>query len=56
MEKVNSYFTTKESTLNIERVDVKDIFETIRAEFAEQLAFRSIALAVLDAPAEVNVD
>ena len=56
MEKINTYISTKESTLNIERVEVKEIFETIRAEFSAQLKMRNIRLTGPDAPAEVNAD
>jgi PAS domain S-box-containing protein len=56
VEKINTYIATKESPLNMERVELREIFETIRAEFSEQLSTRNIEFTGPDAPAEVNVD
>ncbi len=56
VEKINTYISTKESVLSVERIEVKELFETIREEFSVQFGNRSIAFTAIDTPAEVHAD
>lgn len=44
VEMINIYMTTKEMTLNIERIDLADLLVMIREEFAVPLSIRQIEL------------
>lgn len=56
VEKINVYISTKESSLNLERVEVKEIFETIRDEFSPRIQGSQVVLIDQDTVAEVWAD
>lgn len=56
VEKINTYISTRESALHIERIEVQELFETIEKEFSIQLGSRNIVLVRSDTSAEVQVD
>ncbi len=56
VEKINLYIKTKEVPLSIEKVRLKDIVDTVKEEFAPQLAGRQIRWLEPEAIPEVNAD
>jgi PAS domain S-box-containing protein len=42
LKKINAYIVTKEAPLNIKTVDLREILQLVREEFAEQLELRQI--------------
>jgi light-regulated signal transduction histidine kinase (bacteriophytochrome) len=56
VEKINLYIKTKEVPLSIEKVRLKDIVDTVKEEFAPQLAGRQIRWLEPEAIPEVKAD
>ena len=56
MDKINVYIKTKEVPLSIERVKLKDVVDSVKEEFAPQLAGRQIRWLEPEAIPEVNAD
>jgi signal transduction histidine kinase len=56
VDEINAFLQTREVPLAIEDVNFKEIIETIREEFAPQLASRSIAWSEPDTAPEIRVD
>lgn len=56
IEKINVYIATKEAPLKIEKIDIKDILQTVRDEFSSRLAVRQIKWLEPHAMAEVKAD
>jgi signal transduction histidine kinase len=56
VEKINLYIKTKEVPLSIEKVKLKDIVDTVKEEFAPQLAGRQIRWLEPEVIPEVNAD
>jgi signal transduction histidine kinase len=55
-ENINVFIRTKEAPLAVERVDVKEIFHTIREEFSSHLGPGRISWVEHDAPREIKAD
>ncbi len=55
-EKINVYITTKETPLHIESVNLEEILETLKEEFSERFAARSIGWVAPNAGIEVRAD
>ncbi len=56
VEKINVYIKTKEVPLSIEKVRLKDIVDSVKEEFAPQLAGRQIRWLEPEAIPELNAD
>jgi signal transduction histidine kinase len=56
VEKINLYIKAKEVPLSIEKVKLKEIVESVKEEFAPQLAGRQIRWLEPEAIPEVNAD
>jgi PAS domain S-box-containing protein len=56
IEKINVYIATKESPLKIEKINIKDILQMVREEFAPRLAVRQVKWLEPDAMVEVKAD
>lgn len=56
IEKINVYIATKESPLNIEKINIKDILQMVREEFSPRLAVRQVKWLEPDAMVEVKAD
>jgi PAS domain S-box-containing protein len=56
VDKINLYIKTKEVPLSIEKVRLKEIVDTVKEEFAPQLAGRQIRWLEPEAIPEVNAD
>ena len=56
IEKINVYIATKESTLNIEKINIEDILQMVRDEFSPRLAVRQIKWLEPEARVEVKAD
>jgi PAS domain S-box-containing protein len=55
-EKINTYISTKEAPLNIEKVRLQEITEMIREEFSTQLNIRSIKFLEPESLPEIMAD
>jgi len=56
VDKINQYIKTKEVPISIEKVKLKDIVDTVKEEFAPQLAGRQIRWLESERIPEVNAD
>ncbi|MGD8253325.1 MAG: ATP-binding protein [Syntrophobacterales bacterium] len=56
IEKINVYIATKESTLKIEKINIKDILQIIREEFSPRLVVRQIKWLEPEAMVEIKAD
>ncbi|MGD9042026.1 MAG: GAF domain-containing sensor histidine kinase, partial [Desulfobacteraceae bacterium] len=56
VEKINAYIVTKENPLNLEKIKVKEITETIRNEFSDILKQRHIKWSEPDTLPEIEAD
>ena len=56
VEKINAYIVTKENPLNLEKINVKEIMETIRNEFSDKLKQRQIKWSEPDTLPEIVAD
>jgi PAS domain S-box-containing protein len=56
IEKINLYITTEESPLKIEKINIKDILQMVRDEFAPRLAVRQIKWLQPEAIIKVKAD
>jgi PAS domain S-box-containing protein len=56
VEKINLYIKTKEVPLSIEKVQLKEIVDTVKEEFAPQITGRQIRWLEPEAIPEVNAD
>jgi signal transduction histidine kinase len=56
VDKINQYIKTKEVPISIEKVKLKDIVDTVKEEFAPQLAGRQIRWLESEMIPEVNAD
>jgi light-regulated signal transduction histidine kinase (bacteriophytochrome) len=56
IEKINVYIATKESPLKVEKINIKDILQMVREEFAPRLAVRQVKWLEPDAMVEVKAD
>jgi PAS domain S-box-containing protein len=56
VENINIYVSTKETPLNIEKIDVKEILRMIREEFSTQLNNREIKWTEDEKILEINAD
>jgi signal transduction histidine kinase len=55
-EHINTYIRTKEVPLNIESINIKEIFQSIREEFSTQLSLREINWVEPDSIPEIRAD
>jgi PAS domain S-box-containing protein len=56
IEMINVYIATKESPLNIEKINIKDILQMVREEFSPRLTVRQVKWLEPDAMVEVQAD
>ena len=56
VERINIYISTKESPLKIERVNLNQVFDTVRDEFSAQILVRQISWSQPENLLEINVD
>ncbi len=56
VERINVYISTKEAPLIIERVNLNQVFDTVRDEFAARILVRQISWAQPENLLEINVD
>jgi len=56
IEMINVYIATKESPLNIEKINIKDILQMVREEFSPRLTVRQVKWLEPDAMVEVKAD
>jgi len=56
VEPINVYISTKEAPLNIERVNLNQVFDTVRDEFAAQMLIRQISWSHPENLLEISVD
>jgi signal transduction histidine kinase len=56
LKKITAYIVTKEAPLNIKSIDVKEIFQLIKDEFAEQLELRQIKWQEPQSISEIQAD
>jgi PAS domain S-box-containing protein len=56
LKKINAYIVTKEAPLNVKSIDLKEIIQLIKEEFAEQLELRQIRWTVPAALDEMQAD
>jgi len=56
VEQINVYISTKEAPLNIERVNLNQVFDTVRDEFAAQMLIRQISWSHPENLLEISVD
>ena len=53
---INFYISTKELPLNIERVNLNQVFDNVRHEFSDRIIFRQIRWLQPEKHLEINVD
>ena len=56
IEMINVYIATKESPLNIEKINIKDILQMVREEFSPRLTVRQVKWLEPDHMVEVRAD
>lgn len=56
VEKIYTYISAKESSLVMERVDLKEVFQVIREEFSHQLRLRGVTWSEPDRAPEIRAD
>ena len=56
VEKLNLYIAAKEGASSVERLNVSEIVEAVREEFAEKLASRKVDLVAPERDAEISAD
>ena len=56
VERINVYISTKESPLIVERVNLNQVFDTVRDEFSTQILVRQISWSQPENQLEINVD
>jgi len=56
IEKINVYIATKEASLKIEKIKVKEILQTLREEFSSRLAVRQIEWLEPETMIEIKAD
>ena len=56
LKKINAYIVTKEAPLNIKGIDLKEILQLIKDEFAEQLELRQIKWQEPEVIPEIQAD
>jgi len=56
IEMINVYIATKESPLNVEKINIKDILQMVREEFSPRLAVRQVKWLEPDHMVEVKAD
>ncbi len=56
VEKINTFISTAESSLDLEALEVADLFDTIREEFSSRLRENRVALTFPEVSAQIRAD
>lgn len=56
LKKINAYIVTKEAPLNVKAIDLREIFQLVKEEFAEQLELRQIRWREAQVVPEIQAD